>query len=213
MVSLMDEQGFSLADLMGKKLTLQKGDCVFCQGQMFDSVYLIGAGSLKTYNLNSTGKEGVTGFYFQGDIVGFSGMDMGYHPCFAKVLEPTQVYKILFHEMEDLSALEPFWARQVLQIMSRQIRENQRLIALLGSRSERKIASFLLGLSAKFNAEVSSAEFFKLTMSRNDIAAYLGVSGETVSRTLTQFHKKGYIQVKGKEVSILSFSALQQLNI
>ncbi|WP_424020171.1 helix-turn-helix domain-containing protein [Marinomonas arenicola] len=50
-------------------------------------------------------------------------------------------------------------------------------------------------------------------MSRNDIAAYLGVSGETVSRTLTQYHKKGYIQVKGKEVSILSLSALQQLNV
>lgn len=210
-VSLANEHSICLGDVIEKTLVLGKGEFVCRQGQAFDSVYVLQTGSVKTFNMNDFGKEHITGFYHANDIVGFSGIDSGYYPISAKTLETTTICKVSFHKLEKLSTEIPYLKHQIFKIMSQQIVNNQRMLALLGSGSDIKVASFLLSLSARFNREDSPSDFFRLTMSRNDIGGYLGITVETVSRAFTKFQKENIIKIKGKDISIIDFPAMNSL--
>ena len=95
--------------------------------------------------------------------------------------------------------------------MSQEITSDQQLITLLSKKTaEQRIATLLLTISARNAHRNMSASSFRLAMSRTDIGNYLGLTVETVSRTLSRFGKSGLIELQQKEVTILDFDALRQ---
>ncbi|MBJ7538230.1 fumarate/nitrate reduction transcriptional regulator Fnr [Marinomonas transparens] len=211
-IALADEDINRLDQIIERKKPLKKGEVLFRQGQSFDSVYAVRTGTLKTFNITSSGEEQITGFYCPSELLGLSGIDGNVYPVSAKALETTTVCEIPFSHLEDLSAQIPSLKHQIFKVMSRKISDDQQMMVLLGKKNaDEKVASFLLNLSNRFKKRGYSATSFRLSMSRGEIGNYLGLAVETVSRVITRFQKNEMIEVDGKEIAIVGLTEMQKL--
>jgi CRP/FNR family transcriptional regulator, anaerobic regulatory protein len=194
----------ALDDIVKRGRPLKKGETLFRQGDAFSSVFAIRAGALRTFCVTDAGEEQITGFHLPSELVGLSGMDTETYPVSAQALETTSVCEIPFDRLDELSVLLPQLRRQLMRIMSREIRDDQQMMMLLSKKTaDERIATFLVNLSARFSARGFSANHFRLPMSRNEIGNYLGLAVETVSRVFTRCQASGLLEAEGKEVRIL----------
>ena len=167
-------------------------------------MFAVRAGALKTFTLSDAGEEQITGFHLPSELVGLSGVDSQLYPVSAQALETTSVCEIPFERLDELSVQLPQLRRQLMRVMSREIRDDQQMMLLLSKKTaDERIATFLVNLSARFRARGFSANQFRLSMSRNELGNYLGLAVETVSRVFTRFQQNGLINAEGKEVQIL----------
>ncbi len=203
-LSLNLEDMDALDDIVKRGRPMKKGEFLFRQGDAFNSVYAVRSGALKTFSLSDSGDEQITGFHLPSELVGLSGMDSDSYPVSAVALETTSVCEIPFERLDALSAQLPQLRRQLMRIMSREIRDDQQMMLLLSKKTaDERIATFLVNLSARFRARGFSANQFRLAMSRNEMGNYLGLAVETVSRVFTRFQHNQLLEAEGKEVHIL----------
>lgn len=203
-LSLNLEDMDALDEIVKRGRPLKKGEFLFRQGDNFGSVYAVRSGALKTFSLSDGGEEQITGFHLPSELVGLSGMDTEAYPVSAQAQETTSVCEIPFERLDELSVQLPQLRRQLMRVMSREIRDDQQMMLLLSKKTaDERIATFLVNLSARFRARGYSANQFRLSMSRNEIGNYLGLAVETVSRVFTRFQQNGLIRAEGKEVHIL----------
>lgn len=211
-VSLDTLEMTQLDNIINRGKALPKGYVLSEQGGKFESVYALKTGSIKTFTTSSEGDEQITGFYFPGDLIGLNGIDTGVCPNTIKTLETTTVCKLAFEQLDELSATLPKLRRQILKTMSKEICNEQHMLQLLANKSaDERIATFLLRLSNRFKSRGFSPLKFRLSMSRNEIGNYLGLSLETVSRVFSRMHKSGHILVDNKEIEIIALKPLQLL--
>ncbi|HZX18792.1 MAG TPA: fumarate/nitrate reduction transcriptional regulator Fnr [Pseudomonas sp.] len=203
-LSLNLEDMDALDEIVKRGRPLKKGEFLFRQGDTFNSVFAVRSGALKTFSLSDSGDEQITGFHLPSELVGLSGMDSEAYPVSAMALETTSVCEIPFERLDELSIQLPQLRRQLMRIMSREIRDDQQMMLLLSKKTaDERIATFLVNLSARFRARGFSANQFRLAMSRNEIGNYLGLAVETVSRVFTRFQQSKLLEAEGKEVHIL----------
>ena len=203
-ISLTREDMDALDDIVKRGRPLKKGEFLFRQGDTFGSVFAVRSGALKTFSLSDGGEEQITGFHLPSELVGLSGVDGERYPVSAQALETTSVCEIPFERLDDLALQLPQLRRQLMRIMSREIRDDQQMMLLLSKKTaDERIATFLVNLSARFRARGFSANQFRLAMSRNEIGNYLGLAVETVSRVFTRFQQNKLLEAEGKEVHIL----------
>lgn len=208
-VSLEDLQ--RLEAIVKRSRALPRGKHVFRLGDRFRAVFAVRSGSIKTYTVTESGAEQVTGFHLPGELIGFDALATGSHPCSAKTLETSSVCELPFDQLEELTAQAPTLRHQLLRLMSREILSEGELLTLLGKRSaEERLAAFLFSLSARFKLRGFAASEFRLSMSRNDIADYLGLAVETVSRLFTRFQQQHIVAVQNKDVCILDADRLRE---
>lgn len=194
----------ALDDIVKRGRPLKKGETLFRQGDAFSSVFAIRSGALRTFSVTDSGEEQITGFHLPSELVGLSGMDTETYPVSAQALETTSICEIPFDRLDELSVLLPQLRRQLMRIMSREIRDDQQMMMLLSKKTaDERIATFLINLSARFSARGFSANQFRLPMSRNEIGNYLGLAVETVSRVFTRCQASGLLEAEGKEIRIL----------
>lgn len=194
----------ALDQIVKRGRPLKKGEFLFRQGDTFGSVYAVRSGALKTFNISDGGEEQLTGFHLPSELVGMSGMDADAYPVSAQALETTSVCEIPFERLDELSVQLPQLRRQLMRVMSREIRDDQQMMLLLSKKNaDERIATFLVNLSARFRARGFSANQFRLSMSRNEIGNHLGLAVETVSRVFTRFQQNQLIAAEGKEIRIL----------
>ena len=203
-LSLNLEDMDALDDIVKRGRPLKKGEFLFRQGDAFNSVFAVRAGALKTFSLSDGGDEQITGFHLPSELIGLSGMDNETYPVSAVALETTSVCEIPFERLDELSVQLPQLRRQLMRVMSREIRDDQQMMLLLSKKTaDERIATFLVNLSSRFRARGFSANQFRLAMSRNEIGNYLGLAVETVSRVFTRFQQNKLLEAEGKEVHIL----------
>ena len=203
-LSLNMEDMDAMDEIVKRGRPLKKGELLFRQGDAFGSVFAVRSGALKTFTVTDTGEEQITGFHLPSELVGLSGMDTEIYPVSAQALETTSVCEIPFERLDELSVQLPQLRRQLMRVMSREIRDDQQMMLLLSKKTaDERIATFLVNLSARFRARGFSANQFRLAMSRNEIGNYLGLAVETVSRVFTRFQQANLIAAEGKEVHIL----------
>lgn len=201
-----------LDKIIKRRRPIQRGDHLFVTGDAFRSLYAVRSGSLKTYTLTEDGREQVTGFFLPGEIVGLDAIGEGRHTCSARALETTSVCEIPFDELETLGEHLPSLPKQLLRIMSKEMHHDQLLLMLLGKRAaDERLAAFLLSLSQRFGQRGYSAAEFNLSMSRNDIANYLGLAVETVSRLFSRLQEDGSLAARSRNVRLLDIDRLRAL--
>lgn len=194
----------ALDSIVKRGRPLKKGEFLFRQGDPFTSLFAVRTGALKTFSVTDSGEEQITGFHLPSELVGMSGMDAEIYPVSAIALETTSLCEIPFEKLDELSVQLPQLRRQLMRMMSREIRDDQQMMLLLSKKTaDERIATFLVNLSARFRARGYSANQFRLAMSRSEIGNYLGLAVETVSRVFTRFQQNGLLQAEGKEVQIL----------
>ncbi|MFQ3171897.1 MAG: CRP/FNR family transcriptional regulator [Oleispira sp.] len=208
-LSLNDNDMSKLDDIIRRGRPIQKGTILFQQGEVFQSVYAVRTGALKTYTIASGGEEQITGFHLASELIGLSGYDSGTYPLTAKALETTTVCEIPIAQLDQLSDEMPDLRRQLMRNMSNEIRHDQNMMMLLSKKNaEERIASFLVDVSERFVRRGFSHSQFRLSMSRVDISNYLGLAVETVSRVFTRFQKNELIATQGKEITLLNAKTL-----
>ena len=209
-VALEASEIVQLEDIVKRGRILQKGDHHYRANDPFTSVYAIRSGYVKTYRITDDGEEQITGFYFPGEIFGMDGISKNKHTCSAKALESTAICEIPFSRFQELTTKLPSLQTHFFQLMSQEITSDQQLITLLSKKTaEQRIATLLLTISARNASRDLSAASFRLAMSRTDISNYLGLTVETVCRTLSRFGKTGLLDIQHKEVTILDFDRLR----
>ncbi|MCY1280419.1 Transcriptional activator protein Anr [compost metagenome] len=207
--SLGEEGLQELESIIRPGRLLNKGEHLFRQGEAFDNLYLVRSGSAKTVTTSEQGLEKITAFYFPNEIFGFSGLDEGRYPVSGIALERTLCSAIPFAELEKFAEHTPGVAYQLMMLMSRRIREDQQVKLLLSRlHADSRLAAFVLNVSGHFRERGFSALRFRLSMSRHEIADYLGLAVETVSRSLARLHQHNLLRVTGREVEILDFTEL-----
>ncbi|MDR2876975.1 MAG: fumarate/nitrate reduction transcriptional regulator Fnr [Chromatiales bacterium] len=191
---------------------LRRGEYLFHAGDAFRAVYVIRAGSVKMVNGSRAGDERVTGFYLPGELIGLDAIAAGNHPCAARALETTAVCEIGYAELEALARAIPGLQRQLLRLMSGEIRHERDMMVLLGGMpAGERLAALLLNLSSRFEQRGFPARELRLSMSRHDIASYLGLAVETVSRLFSRLQSEGLISVRRRQVIIDDGDALARL--
>ncbi len=201
-----------LESIIKQRRPIQRGDHLYRPGDKMSSIYAVRSGSIKTYSLTNDGQEQITGFHLPGELLGLDAINDGEHPCAAKALETTSVCEMPFEQLEELAARLPGLQHQLFRIMSKGLQADEQFMTLLGKKaSDERLASFLLGLSRRFNQRGYSALEFNLSMSRNDIANYLGLAVETVSRLFSRFQGAGLIEVQRKLITIKDVEALMEV--
>jgi CRP/FNR family transcriptional regulator, anaerobic regulatory protein len=190
--------------------TVRRGDTLFRTGDTFDSLYAVRSGSIKTVVTHEAGREQVTGLLLAGDSLGLDGIGEGAHQCDAVALEDSSVcvvpYALLERVCRESDALQNRMYRMLSQALNR---ESSHVVRLGMLRADERVARLLLDLSARLARRGYAAAEFTLRMTRDDIGSYLGMTLETVSRTLSRFDKLGLIEAQGKSIRIRDFDGLR----
>jgi CRP/FNR family transcriptional regulator len=188
-----------------------KSDLLFGAGQTFDAIYVLRSGSAKSSVIANCGHEQISGFHYPGDLIGLDGFDNGSHAQSIKFLETSSVCRIGLGELDKAMASSASIRYNLLQGMSHALNdENKFLLSLNNMNSAQRLGSFLFDLSSRFELRGLSGNVCDLSMTRVDIANYLGMAIETVSRLLTQLQNEQIIEVEKRRVSIVDFKKLNQ---
>jgi CRP/FNR family transcriptional regulator len=207
--TLNDQELNTLDEIIERKRPVHKGDKIFTDGQDMHALYAIRSGTFKTFTVNEQGEEQITGFHLAGDLLGFDAIAETEHKSFAQALETSMICEIPYNNLDTLSNTMPKLKKQVLRLMSNEIRTDQEMLTLLNRKNaEQRVATFMVSLSDRYHARGLSASEFRLTMTRSDIGNYIGLTVETISRLLNRFHKNGLIKVDGKLITILKIDEL-----
>lgn len=210
-VSLDKKEMESLDEIIQRKKPLHKADLLTTPGDMFRSLFAIRSGSFKSYISSKDGEQQITGFHLPGDVIGFDAIKDDQYQSYTQALETSMVCEIPYEMMDQMSAYLPSLRRQMMNMMSTEIKQDHDIMMLLNKRTaEERLGHFLVTLSDRYAARGFSAFEFNLTMTRNEIGNYLGLTVETVSRLLSRFQKEKIIKVQGKLIEIINMDVLRQ---
>jgi len=186
-----------------------EGEHIFREGDAFDSIAAVRSGTVKTYVNDANGREQVQGFYLPGEMIGLSAISQARYPCNAVALEPTVLCRFSCPSMAALAIRMPGLQQQIFRLLSEDI---GKAALLAGNYSaDERMAAFLVSLSRRYAARGFSATRFTLSMARTDIANYLRLAAESVSRVFRRFQDDGLIRVDRREIEILQRRALEEL--
>jgi CRP/FNR family transcriptional regulator len=210
--NLKESELLDFNTLVKRRKPLQRGERLFQGGDSFFSLYIVYSGSVKTTIESKDGEEQITGFYSSGDLIGVDGFENGQHTYSVEALETSSFCEIPFSLFEDMAKKTPVLQMQLYRYISREISREQKLMLLLGRmNSRRKLATFLVTISLQLQQKGYSACNINLSMTRHDIASYLGLSIETVSRILTQLQNEKVLKVTCRNVIILNQRQLHSI--
>jgi len=209
----IDQQDIERLDrIVLNRRPLARGDTLFRSGQALGSLFVAREGAFKTVALDSEGTPQVLGFHLPGELLGLDALGSGQHACEAIALTQANVCEVPLAQLEAVASQVPGLQHQLLRIIGQGVNRDQSHIEMLGRRTApERMAIFLHQLAGRYRALGRSGESFTLPMSREDIASYLGLVIETVSRTLGKMQDDGIIAVNGRQVVILDADRLDGL--
>nr|WP_078454780.1 fumarate/nitrate reduction transcriptional regulator Fnr [Solemya velum gill symbiont] len=211
-VGMSEAETEKLDSIVHRNTPYHKGDHLFRQGDKFKGIYVITSGSVKSYYINKHGEECIVGFYLPGELIGLDAIHNRVYSCSVAVLETTSACEVPFSQLQSLTSEIPSLQHQLMCLLSKEVHNDCEMVAILASHSaEERLASFLLSLSSRYKSRSLSALEFNLSMSRTEIASFLGHAVETVSRTFSRFQEQGLLEVNRKQVKLLNIEALADL--
>jgi CRP/FNR family transcriptional regulator len=190
---------------------LHAGETLHHEGAAADAIHFVRAGSFKIFRTAEDGYEQVLGFAVRGEVLGYEALAQGTHPSAAMALEESSVYSLPLDEFESLGRRLPELDHLVHRAVSSALMRRGELAEMMAAvAAEVRLARFLLQLSRRMAECGQSPRRFHLRMSRRDIASYLGVAHETVSRSFGALARWGWLRVDNREVEILDLPGLKQ---
>ena len=188
---------------------LHEGDHLFREGDRFDAIAAVRAGTVKTYIIDADGREHVLGFHLPGEVIGLNAIDGDHYPCNAVALDTVMLCRFSFPKLSTLAGRLPGLQKQLFKLMSRDI---GKALQLAGDWSaDQRMAAFLIEFSRRLAARGFSATRFRLTMARTDIANYLRLAPETVSRVLKRLQEEDLLRIERREVELVGLKELETL--
>lgn len=184
---------------------------IFDEGESAAALYNVTSGTVKLYKHLPDGRRQITGFLFAGDFLGLAVKET--YSYSAEAVSETYVCRFPRQKLESVVRDFPHFQQRLYSIASNELAVAQDQMLLLGRKAAKeKIASFLLTLSARAVRRGQPATPVALQMGRSDIADYLGLTTETVSRSFTQLKSAGVIRLmEGNKVDLAERDRLQEI--
>lgn len=209
------EQGFDKSRLRELHVLVEhvgpyaEGEHIFREGDPFEAIAAVRVGTVKTYVNDSEGREQVLGFFLPGEIIGLNAISQSKYPCNAVALDSVQLCRFSFPSIAALAARVPGLQQQLFRLLSEDIGK----AALLSGNftADERMAAFLVALSRRQSARGFSPTRLHLAMTRTDIANYLRLASESVSRGFSRLQDAGIVRVDRRDIEITEPKRLNEL--
>ena len=194
-------------EIMGAPMSFSRNTEIYGENEPADYLYKVVSGSVRTYKIFDDGRRQIGGFYFPGDLF---GLEVGEaHQFSAEAIDNCVVLVIKRSSLVALAERDGDIARQLWSFTAGELQRVRAHMLLLIKSAEERVACFLLEMADR----LSTVESVELSMSRQDIADYLGLTIETVSRTITQLASEQAIGLpSARRIVLRNSGALRQLN-
>ena len=170
--------------LQGTRVRFKRNEEIFGEGEKADYVYRVVSGAVRTIRFSNDGRRQILGFHLPGDVFGIESS--AEHTLSAEAVADAEIALVRRSLIDNAAAEDITAARALVDLMRRQLQSAQEHALVLGRKGAgERVAAFLLQLGSR----VASAREIDLPMSRADIAAYLALTIETVSRAFTQMER------------------------
>jgi CRP-like cAMP-binding protein len=183
--------------LMGALMNYLRDAEIFGENEPADYLYKVVSGTVRMYKILSDGRRQVSGFYLPGDIFGLEFADE--HTLSAEAISDAKVLVVKRSALNTLAGRDRLVAQQLFALTGRELHRVQDRILLLIKNARERVASFLLEMAQR----ASENNTIELPMSRQDIADYLGLTIETVCRTLSALETASAIEVSASSRRIV----------
>jgi CRP/FNR family transcriptional regulator, nitrogen fixation regulation protein len=194
-------------ELMGGSMLFNRNSEIFGESEPADYLYKVVGGAVRSYRVLHDGRRQIASFHLPGDLFGLEVG--GTHLCSAEAIARSVILVIKRSAVVALARRDSEVARRLWELTARELRRSQNHVMLLIRSAPERIAAFLLEMAERGD----DGEAVELPMSRQDIADYLGLTIETVSRTLTHFEQEGAIELRStRRIVLCNRSALALLN-
>jgi CRP-like cAMP-binding protein len=194
-------------ELMGALMPFARNSEIYGENEPAEYLYKVVSGTVRTYKVLVDGRRQIGAFYLPGDIFGLETGDE--HGFSAEAITDCKIVVIKRSTVMALAAKDNDIARQLWALTARELHRMQNHIMVLVKSAQERVAGFLLEMSDR----AAGGSAIELSMSRQDIADYLGLTIETVSRTLTLLEKSAAIEVPtSRRIVLRNRSALNRLN-
>jgi len=198
---------FDAIELAGVTMSFDANAEIFGEGEAADYVYKVLSGSVRTYRVLNDGRRQITAFHLPGDVFGLEWAED--HSCSAEAINQATMLVVKRSALLAAADREASVARQLWRLTARALRQSQDHSMLLIKSAQERVASFLLEMAGR----LSGTPAVELPMTRQDIADYLGLTIETVSRTLTQLQGAATIELPAsRRIVLRNRSALNRLD-
>src|ERR1700750_1762200 len=188
------------------EFTYRMGSEIYGEGEPADYVYQVKSGAVQSYKLLSDGRRQIGAFHLPGDIFGLE--HGGPHRFTAEAIVDTTVRFVNRKTLEIMADSDVVVARALLNIMSSNLSHVEDHLLLLGRQNSlERVAAFLVEMDDRLTAN----GVMELPMTRRDIADYLGLTVETVSRPISKFYKEGLLEFVGNTQREIVVRNRQQL--
>jgi CRP/FNR family transcriptional regulator, nitrogen fixation regulation protein len=194
-------------ELMGALMPFARNSEIYGENEPADYIYKVVSGTVRTYKVLVDGRRQIGGFHLPGDMFGFESGDE--HTFSAEAIADCKILVIRRSAVITLAARDNDVAQQMWALTARELQRVQDHIMVLIKSAQERVASFLLEMAGR----AAAGGAVELPMSRQDIADYLGLTIETVSRTLTQLEKSAAIELPtSRRIVLRDRSVLSRLN-
>ena|SRR5215211_1345431 len=194
-------------ELMGAPMSFSRNEEIYAEGEPADYFYQVVSGTVRTYKILADGRRQIGAFYLPGDMFGLESAEE--HAFSAEAIADAKVLVIKRSAVVALAQRDSDVAHQLWAVTARELQRVQEHVLLLIKTAQERVVGFLLEMAerARDDNEV------ELPMSRQDIADYLGLTIETVSRTLTHLATTAAIEVPtSRRIVLRNRAALSRLN-
>jgi CRP-like cAMP-binding protein len=193
--------------LMGAVMSFPRNTEIFGENEPADYVYRVVSGSVRTYKILNDGRRQIGGFYLPGDTFGLQFADE--HTFSADAITDAKVLVVKRSALTMLAGRDAAIGRELFAVTGRELRRVQDRVLLLVKSAQERVAGFLLEMAER----ACAGNIVELPMSRQDIADYLGLTIETISRTLTGLENVAAIEVStSRRIVLRNRSALNRMN-
>jgi len=194
-------------EMMGAPMPFVRNAEIYGENEPAEYLYKVVSGSVRTYKVLNDGRRQIGAFYLPGDMFGLEVGDV--HTFSAEAIVNSKVLVIKRSVLVSLAARDNEIARKLWTMTASELQRVQSHILLLIKTAQERVAGFLLEMASR----VPAGNEIDLPMSRQDIADYLGLTIETVSRTLTQLENTAAIAVPtSRRIVLRNRAALNRLN-
>lgn len=200
------------ARLAPNRRIVHAGELVYSAGARFTHLYVLNSGMFKIVNLSADGREQVVGLKFRGDWLGLGGIADGRYTCDALAMDTGEIWSFEYRRLLAACASDTALLTVLHEAMSREIaREREALMSVCTLPADARVAEFLRRWAASLERCGMRTDEIALRMTRAEIGNYLGMTLETVSRSLSRLAREGLIafaQKGRRDVQIADVQAL-----
>jgi CRP/FNR family nitrogen fixation transcriptional regulator len=209
--SILGRLNTAQARIIASEFTYRKGTEIYGEKEPAEYIYQVTAGAVRSYKLLSDGRRQIGAFHLVGDVFGLENGSL--HRFTAEAIVDTSVRLIKRNSLERVAEADVRIAHDLLYMTTDNLQHAEDHMLLLGRKTSlERVVAFLLEMDRRLTA----ANIMALPMCRRDIADYLGLTLETVSRALSRLHENGILGFLGKnqrQIVLLNRKQLADLNL